>query len=406
MTRPGSTLSRDTKRVLGAQALRAFGYGLGAVLLGTSLEARGFSPVETGLVLGAVVAGSVVASLAVGWWGDRWGRRRSYTVLYGALAFSGAVFAMVDSPLVLAVVALAGALSTDVIDSGPFTVLEQAMLADDLGDMQLVRGFSLYNATAAAAGAAGALVALAPVTQGWFLLLVPVALGGALAASSLSERVERPAAERRRVPLRTSRGAVTRLAALFAMDSFGGGFVVQAFIAFWAQRRFDVDTAAVGLLFAAMGVVQTLSFLAAGRLGARFGLLPTMVFTHLPSNLLLMSVAAAPSFEVAAALLLARTALSQMDVPTRQAYVMALVEPAERTAAAAVTGTARYLTRPMGPPLAGALAGIGLGLPFVVGGGIKAAYDLILWRWFARLPLNVEALVAEPDRFPTEEAAP
>jgi predicted MFS family arabinose efflux permease len=181
---------------------------------------------------------------------------------------------------------------------------------------------------------------------------------------------------------------VTRLAALFATDSFGGGFVVQAFIAYWAQRRFDVSTGSIGVLFAAMGVVQTLSFLAAGRLARRFGLLRTMVFTHLPSNLLLVAVAFAPSFGVAAALLLVRTALSQMDVPTRQAYVMALVDPSERTAAASVTGTVRYLTRPAGPPLAGALASsVALGAPFVVGGAIKAVYDLVLWRWFAGVAL-------------------
>jgi MFS family permease len=393
-------LSRDARKVLAAQALRAFAYGLGSVLLGTTLDDHRFSSVEAGLVLGAVVAGTVVASLAVGWRGDRWGRRRTYAALYALLAATGAVFAFAGTPWVLAVVALAGALSTEVVESGPFTSLEQAMLADELTGHELVRGLSLYNAIAAAAGAAGALAALAPAAlreiwdaapaeQRWFLLFVPIAAAGAVIAGSLSAATEPARVTGGRAGLDRSRRDVTRLAALFATDSFGGGFVVQAFIAFWAQRRFDATTGEIGVLFAAIGVVQTASFLAAGRLARRFGLLPTMVFSHLPSNLLLITVAFAPSFPVAAALLLGRTALSQMDVPTRQAYVLALVDPAERTAAASVTGTVRYLARPAGPPLAGALsASVALGAPFVVAGAIKATYDLVLWRWFAgvRLP--------------------
>lgn len=417
MTQARRPLSSDARRVLGAQALRAFAYGLGSVLLGTTLDARGLTTVEAGAVLGAVVGGTVVASLAVGWWGDRWGRRRSYVTLYLALAGTGAVFAFASSPWVLGAVALAGALSTEVVESGPFTALEQSMLAGDLPGHELVRGFSLYNAIAAAAGAAGALAALcpealrdlwdgAPDDQRWFLAFVPVAVGGALVARTLTPAVEPAAAAGGRARLGRSRPVVARLAALFATDSFGGGFVVQAFIAFWAQRRFGASTGEVGVLFAAIGTIQTMSFLAAGRLARRFGLLPTMVFTHLPSNLLLITVAFAPTFATAAALLLARTALSQMDVPTRQAYVMTLVDPAERTAAASVTGTVRYVTRPLGPPLAGALASsVALGAPFVVGGAIKVAYDVVLWRWFARIPLP-EDTTREVLALPIEETTP
>jgi predicted MFS family arabinose efflux permease len=180
---------------------------------------------------------------------------------------------------------------------------------------------------------------------------------------------------------------VLRLSGLFAVDAFAGGFVVQTFIAFWLLDRHGATTANVAILFAAIGVVQTLSFLAAPMLARRIGLLNTMVFTHLPANLLLAALAFAPNLASAAALLLARAALSQIDVPTRQAYVMALVEPAERTAAIAYTNTARYLTRPIGPIAAGALLTQAAGAPFLVAGAIKSVYDLALWRWFRKVPL-------------------
>jgi predicted MFS family arabinose efflux permease len=188
-----------------------------------------------------------------------------------------------------------------------------------------------------------------------------------------------------------SRPVVLRLAGLFALDSFAGGFTVQAFVAYWLSHRFDATIAQIGVVFAAVGILQTTSFLIAGRLAERFGVLPTMVFTHLPSNLLLAALAFAPTLAVAVVLLLARTLLSQMDVPTRQTYVMAVVDPEERTAAAATTNTARYIVRPVGPILAGAAAAsIGVGIPFVVAGGLKSFYDLMLWRWFRHVPVRDE----------------
>jgi MFS family permease len=405
-------LSADARRILGAQGLRAFAYGLGAVLLGTTLEARGFSAVAAGAVLTAVVAGTVVASLAVARFGDRVGRRRSYALLYLLLGASGAVFAFADRPGVLVVVALLGALSTEVVESGAFTSLEQAMLSSGLAGQARVRGFGLYNAVAAAAGSLGALAAGAPELarrlweggpndQRWFLVFVPVALAGAVVASRLSAAVEpeQPARPPGRPPLETSRPVVYRLAALFSLDSFGGGFVVQSFVAYWFAVRFGASAATMGAVFAAAGLLQTASFLVAPRLAERFGLLPTMVFTHLPSNILLALIPAAPTLGVGVALLLARVALSQMDVPTRQAYVMALVPPDERTAASALTNVARYLTRPAGPTLAGAAQSVALGAPFVLAGAIKGTYDLILWRWFRSVPVPDEptlASVGEP----------
>ena len=398
-------LTPDSRRVLLAQALRALAYGFGSVLLGVTLDERGLSSTEAGLVIAAVVAGTVLASVLIGRYADRLGRRRCYVFLYLVLAVVGVAFALSDSAWVLIMFALTGVLSTEVVESGPFTSLEQAMLATELSGKKLVRGFGVYNAVASGFGSLGALAAAglsllhdswagAPANGRFFLAFVPVALAGALVAHSLSDGIEvQPASVPTENPparLETSRPTVVRLAGLFALDSFGGGFVVQAFVAFWLAARFGATLGTVGVAFFAVGVLQTGSFLVAPRLAERFGLLRTMVFTHLPSNILLASIAFAPNLGIAIALLLARTVLSQMDVPTRQAYVMALVTPEERTAAAAYTNTARYLVRPIGPVLAGTTQSIALGLPFLLAGTIKSVYDLILWRWFSHLQLPQE----------------
>ncbi len=412
-------LPPDARRILVAQALRAFAYGFGAVLLGATLKDRGFSSGEVGLVLASVVAGTVLTSVAIGRYGDRIGRRRCYVVLYLALAGTGMVFALSDQLALLVAVALTGSLSTEVVESGPFTSLEQAMLATDLHGRERIRGFSTYNAVASAAGSLGALAAGIPslardLVSGFpsdercFLVFVPVALAGAAVGQRLSRAVEAgqagPASPEPSSGLGPSRPVVTRLAALFAVDSFGGGFVVQAFIAYWLSVRFDASVGTLGVTFFAVGALQTISFLVAARLAERFGLLRTMVFTHLPSNLLLAFIPLAPDLPTAIALLLARTALSQIDVPTRQAYVMALVTPEERTTAAAYTNTARYVVRPIGPLLAGVTQSVALGLPFVLAGAIKSAYDVVLWRWFSRVRLPDETHRATPSlATPAEE---
>jgi MFS family permease len=379
--------------VLAAQGLRGVGYGLAAVQLGAILRGQGLGARGVGLVLAAIVAGSAAASLALGRWGDRLGRARAYRLLYVALALAGVVLAFGGSAWLLALVALSGALSTEVVESGPFTTLEQVFLAaTDAPQTQITRGFGLYNAVATLAGAAGALLGALPAEQ-WLLggTLVVVGIVGALLATRLPRSVEAPqpypGAGRLRPPA-SSRPVVARLAGLFAVDSLAGGLVVQAWIAWWLGVRYGAPTSVIGVVFAAIGVLQAASFLAAPLLAARVGLLPTMVFTHLPSNLLLAAVPLAPSLPVAVGLLLARTCLSQMDVPTRQAYVMALVPSAERTAAAAVTNTARYVTRPAGPVLAGLLQPLGVAWPFLLAGATKSAYDLVLWRLFrpVRLP--------------------
>jgi len=383
----------DARKVFVAQGLRAFAYGFSAVLLGTSLDDRGLSAWQVGVVLGATVAGTALMSVLVARYADRVGRRRWYGGLYILLGVVGVVFAFAGSMWILAAAALSGVWSSEVIESGPFTSLEQPMLASDTSGRGQVHGFGIYNAVAAIAGSVGALAAAVPELLGngepgrWFVGFVPLAGVGWMIARSLSASVEPVAVDSARIGLGRSRPAVSRLASLFALDSFGGGFTVSAFVAYWMRMRFDASPATIGATFFAIGLLQTASFLLAPRLADRFGLLRTMVATHLPSNVLLAAVAFAPNLATAIVLLLARTVLSQMDVPTRQAYVMALVDTEERTTAAAYTNTARYISRPLGPPLAALSQTVALGLPFVIGGGIKSIYDVTLWRWFRHVPL-------------------
>jgi MFS family permease len=392
----------DVGRILTAQGLRAAAYGFGSVLLGASLDAQGFSAAQVGLLLTAIVAGTALVSFLVGRYGDRCGRRRLYAGLFVGLSLSGVAFGLSHSLPLLILVALTGTLSTEVVESGPFTSLEQAMLPAIVEGERRTRIFGTYNAIATLAGSFGALAAGGPellrkfgpnfpTDQRLFLLLVPVGLVGASLAWWLSDAAESGRSPNNTSPaLGRSRDTVMRLSALFALDSFAGGFVVQSFIAFWFARRFSVSLEVLGLVFFAVGLLQSVSFLLATRLAERIGLLNTMVFTHLPSNVLLAAIPLAPSLPVAIALLLGRFAMSQMDVPTRQAYVMALVDAEERTATAAYTNTARYLVRPIGPALAGVSQQVALGLPFFLGGAIKVVYDLAIWSWFKRVPLASE----------------
>jgi MFS family permease len=396
-------LTGDARLLVAGQGVRAAGYGFTAVLLGALLAARGFSTVQVGVVLTALIAGTALASLAVGRFGDRFGRRRSYAVFFAGIAVAGVVVAAGAPLWALLVVALTGTLSTDVVDNGPATTLEQAMLATE--DAGTAAVYGRYNAVGAAAGALGSLAVIltglgahsgSGQVHAWlFLVLVPAGITGAILAARLSAAVEAPSAQastlepvtRARSQLGPSRPVVRRLAGLFAVDAAGGGLVTVGFLSYYFAERYHVSLVALGWLFFAVSVVQAVSVALAPLLARRFGLVATMVGTHLPSNVLLAAVAFAPTFPVAAALLLARTTLSQMDVPTRQALVMTVVTPGERTAAAAVTNASRYTVRPVGPLIAGLVQQLALGAPLVVAGAVKAGYDLTLWGWARHLGL-------------------
>jgi predicted MFS family arabinose efflux permease len=377
-------LSTDARRILAVQALRAFVYGLGSVLIGVTLAKERLTGLELGVVLAALLIGSASTSLLLARAADEIGRRRSYLLLLALMGIAGTAFALTNSIVALVAAALTGTVSTEVVESGPFTSLEQAMLPQTTVDP--TRLFGTYNTVAAVAGSLGALAAGGPTlfdvgSQHLLLAYPAAAVVGLAVAARLTAVVEAPAAVGRR-RLGASKRGVRQLSALFAVDSFAGGFVVPAFIAYWFAREYGTSPATLGVIFFFVGILQSVSFLSAVRIARSFGLINTMVFTHLPSNLLLAAIPLAPNEGVAIGLLLARFALSQMDVPTRQAYVVALVEPDERMAAAAYTNTARALARPPGALLAGPLSALTLGAPFVVSGALKSAYDLVLFALF------------------------
>jgi len=394
----------DLRTILTVQAIRALVYGFGVVLIGSSLAAAGASGGQVALVFAAMLAGQALSGVAVGTRGDRWGRRRTYVALFALMAGAGTVFALTSWIPALVAVALTGTLSTESNESGPITSLEQAMIPHAEPDpRQRNRAFGRYNAVAYLAGSVGALAAggpaffrrffpAVPANQRFLLAFPAAAVACVILARTLSPRVEAGAelSAERRFPLVRSRGVVARLAGLFAADAFAGGFVVPSFLAYWFARRYGASPEALGVVFFGVGLLQGLSALTAARLANRIGLLNTMVFTHLPSNVLLLLVPFAGSFAGSVALLLARSAISQMDVPTRQAYVVGVVEPAERTAAAAYTNTARYATRPVAPLLAGLTLRAGLGAPFLIAGALKSVYDLGLYLLFREVAIGDE----------------
>ncbi len=389
----------DVRRVFTVQAIRAFLYGFSSILIGASLAASGLDAIAVGAVFTAVLLGMAASSLAVGRWGEALGRRRTYLGLLAVMGVAGAVFGLTSAVPLLVLAALTGTLSTDPNESGPITTVEQAMLAST-PPAERSRVYGRYNAVAYLAGAVGALAAGGPSAlrdvlpglppdQRWLLVMPIGAIACLIVARGVSDRVEvGPAVPQGQRGLQRSRGAVRRLASLFAVDAFAGGFIVQSFMVFWFGRQFGADAELMGLVFFGVGLLQAASSVAAGWLGDRIGLLNTMVFSHLPSNLLLAAVPLAPSLPIAIGLLLGRSALSQMDVPARQAYLAALVDPAERTAAAGYTNAARHLVRPAGPALASLSMGMAAGLPFLVAGGLKVAYDLALFFTFRRVPLG------------------
>jgi MFS family permease len=392
------TIERDLRRILWIQAIRAALYGFGTVVLGTSLADSGLSDTQVGLVFTAMLAGMALATMVVGVIGDRVGRRRSYAILLVVLGMAGAVFGLTASFAVLLAAALTGTMSTDANESGPITSLEQAMIGQASSATRL-HVFGRYNAVAFLAGAFGALAAGGPVflrnawsgaptNQRWLLVFPVGAFVCLILARTLSPAVEATGASQAQHPLERSRKTVFKLSSLFALDAFAGGFVVTTFVVFWFERRFGASAQAMSLVMFGGGLLQAGSSIMAGRVGARFGLLNTMVFSHLPSNVLLILIPLMPSLGWAVTVLLLRFVLSQMDVPTRQAYIAAMGDPNERTAAAAFTNTARYVARPFGPLIGAALMqNVAFGAPFVAAGALKSVYDLVLWRVFRKVPI-------------------
>ena len=403
----------DARRIIIARGLRSFSYGLLAVVLAVWLSRGGVSAVAIGVLITVSLAGDFCGTYAIGLYADRWGRRRTLVGLALLMAMTGVVFGLTRFFPLLLVAAFFGTLGTTASETAPFLPIDQAMLPQTCPPERRTGLFARYNLVSTFCGALGALAAgipdlLAraglPLDTGIRLLFgmyVLAALLVGLLSSRLSPAVEpaQPLPEigvtqrwqRLVPPLGRSRGIVVRLAALFSVDALAGGLTVQSLMALYFHLRYGVPLGLLALLFFGANTLSALSFLAAAPLARRIGLLNTMVFTHLPSNVLLALVPFMPTFPLAAGVLLLRQTLSQMDVPTRQVYTMELVAAEERTAAASVTSLARSAGSSTSPVISGVLLQGGLltlGLPFIVAGALKAAYDLTLWTIFRRVKVG------------------
>ncbi len=391
------------RRLLYANAfLRALATGLMGVLLGLYLAERGFPAAAIGLIIGSGLSGAVVSALVVTYLGDRFGRRRSLVIL-SLLAMAGGIGLMVtDHPATVCAVAFVGMVNGMGRDRGAALVLDHAILPSTAGARERTRAFAWYNVLqdiGHALGAVGAGLPAAlqfgfdvPRDAGYALALGLYALfnlGAAAASLALSPAVEaaagRPAARAVRVSA-DSRRTVRRIAGLFLVDSVAGGFLGSALLTYFFFERFGAGGGAIATLFFFARAANAVSHLGAAWLAARIGLVNTMVFTHIPASLALIAVALVPEFWMAAVLFLVRELLVEMDVPTRQSYVMAVVRPGERTWASGITSLVRLGGWAVAPFAAGFLMqGVALGVPLVIGAGMKIGYDLLLYRSFRHL---------------------
>ena len=372
----------DRALLLTARGLRAFGFGYAAVLLGIHLERRGLPPLGIGITLGVGLAAASLLGLASAWAASRIGRRGALAACGGLMALTGADLALSTSPALLALSGVTGMLGAASADLGPFAAVEQAMLAEaaPVSTRNVAFGrYSLVGGLLNAAGGMGAILATAGTTASFFGLYAVIGLVTGALPLLMSARVEAAGPS---VAFGSFK-PLALLAGLFALDSLGGGFVANAVIAYWLHIRFGAGTTFLGPTFAFIALLQSASYEVSGRLANRFGLINTMVFTHLPSNLLLLLVPFSPTLTIAVVVLFARFALSQMDVPARQAYVVSIVPPAERAGALAMTGAVRGLAQAVGPIVTGiAIGSAAFGLPFFAGGGTKIVYDLALYGGF------------------------
>jgi MFS family permease len=391
--------SRTERRVIGtrsnvallyaARAVRGFGDGFAVIILPAYLTELGFGSLQIGVVATSALLGTAVMTLAVGYLASRHDIRNLLLASALVMFATGLAFANVALLPLVVIVAFAGTVNPSSGDIGIFVPLEHAMLAKDAADRDRTRVFARYSLIGGLASAAGALGATAPgllvaigvgkvaALQAMFYAYGALGLGG-LALYRWLPHV-RDAGKQRSVALGPSRGIVYRLAALFSLDAFAGGFAVQSLVALWLFERFDMSLGAASVFFFWSNTLAAFSYPVAARLSQRFGLVNTMVFTHIPSSICLILAAFLPSLTGVLALLLIRAALSQMDVPTRTSYVMAVVTPAERPAAASVTAVPRSLASSVSPTLAGALLSTALpGLPLVICGGLKIVYDISL----------------------------
>ena len=396
-------LDRDGRLLFAMRTVRMFGYGFLAVVLVLYLAAAGLDPLAIGLVLSLTLVGDTIISLWLTTNADRLGRRRVLVAGAALMIVAGVVFAFTNWVPLLILAGAIGVVSPTGNEVGPFLAVEQAALTQTIPGGRRTSTFAWYNLVgyvATATGALGAgLASQALLNNGvaavdaYRVIVIGYAVIGLVMAVGfwrLGAVIEAPPREavtdgiRRRFGLGRSKSVVLKLSVLFSIDAFGGGFIPQSLMAYWFHLQYGVEPALLGAIFFAANLLAAVSSLSAARIAARFGLINTMVFTHIPSNVLLILVPLMPTLPLAIAVLLIRFSLSQMDVPTRQSYVMAVVDPDERSAAAGVTGVARTTGAAISPSFSSVLiASAGYAaLPFYLAGGLKILYDLLMYREF------------------------
>ena len=393
-------LSKDGKLLLAARTLRTFAYGFLSVILAIYLKLVGFEDFYIGLILTATLVNSVIFTLIASFYADRVGRRKILIMYAALMSLSGLIFFLTTNYIALIISALIGTINVTGTETGAFLSIEQAVLPQMVNDINKRNTvYALYNMVGTFAMSAGVLLSGLPqiLAQQYglnqiqsirplFLLYSIIGLAVLGIYYLISNKVEVQTNSMRHKPLREtlspqSKQIVGKLSSLFALDSFAGGFVIQSIVSLWFFTKFGVDLTTLSYIFSVAGVLTAFSYLAAAKIADRIGLINTMVFTHIPSNILIILVAFAPTFPLAVALYLARMALSQMDVPTRQSYLVAVVKENERTAAAGITNISRNITQSISPSIAGyILQSLSiLSAPFVLGGALKIVYDVALY---------------------------
>jgi MFS family permease len=392
-------LSRDGKLLLSARILRTFGYGFLSVVIAIYLRLLGFDDIQIGLLLGSTLVNSVIFTIFASFYADRIGRRNVLVIYASLMCISGLIFTFTDNYFLLVLAAFIGTINVTGSETGAFLTIEQTILPQTISDKKKMNTiFAWYNMVGTFAMSAGIIVSGLPsllqeqylgmnhIESFKILFMVYSILGLVVMIiyfmiskeieinRNLNKSVRHTLSPR-------SKKIVGKLSVLFAVDSFAGGFVIQSVVSLWFFTRFGADLIMLSYIFSAAGILTALSYMAAAKIADRVGLVNTMVFTHIPSNILLILVAFAPSLQLAMILYLVRMGLSQMDVPTRQSYFVSVVNEDERTAASGLTNVSRNISQAVSPSLIGYVfqSFLALSGPFVLGGVIKIIYDLALY---------------------------
>ena len=397
-------MSRDGILLLYARIVRTFAYGFLSVILAIYLKLIGFDDMLIGIILSATLINSIIFTLFASFYADRIGRRNVLLLYASMMSISGSIFFVTENPLTLIIAALIGTLNITGSETSAFLSIEQAILPQTIKDNRKRNTlFGLYNMAGTFAMGAGVLIANLPIIiqnelgldqiYAIKLLFLFYSFLGILVIGiylKLSSSIEIEKVQNFKPVSKTlnpkSKKIVAKLSGLFAIDSFAGGFAIQSIVSFWFFTKFDIDLSTISYIFSIGSVLTAFSYLIAAKIADKIGLINTMVFTHIPSNILLILLAFAPSLEIAIVFYMIRMALSQMDVPTRQSYIVAVVEEEERTASAGITNLSRNIAQAISPSITGYIIGIlSLSAPFVIGGLLKILYDITLYIHFRKI---------------------